>query len=149
MLKNVLYAEHIKFISIVAYFVASNWVIIERVWAIINLKGYETRKEYKFIVAVIFGQWFVSAGGYWLAVQGYLPVMLFLIPGIILTISSVLVYRYMDRKNKRKYRLSKSVGNAYTLTERYQLAENIKTAPLVLAMINVNITLNTMVFVVS
>uniref|UniRef100_A0AC35GSE9 Uncharacterized protein n=1 Tax=Panagrolaimus sp. PS1159 TaxID=55785 RepID=A0AC35GSE9_9BILA len=133
------YSEWIKYISMIAFVIASFWVIGERTWATIYLKGYENKRSVKTIIGVIILQWFLAATIVYSFFMSYVPVVIPIIGIAVSCAAFLIVYRFMQKENRRRYRYSKKFGNAYTLSERYQLAENIQTEPIVSTLLIISV----------
>lgn len=55
----------------------------------------------------------------------------------------------MQNVNRRRYHHSKKVGNAYTLSERYQLEENFQTGPVITTLLIITVILHNLHLIVS
>ena len=61
LLNDAYYAELIKYISMIAFVTASYWIIGERTWATIYLKGYENKRSIKTLIGVVGVQWLFAS----------------------------------------------------------------------------------------
>ncbi|KAE9550093.1 hypothetical protein FO519_006705 [Halicephalobus sp. NKZ332] len=106
--------EFIKFIAEIAYLTSASCVLIERACATITMTKYENTGISFFVVIDIC---------HWTMYCMYLCVIFFVVfPAI--------GYYFTVWINIRRYKKSTTVGTSYTLSERYMLSQNIKTAKL-------------------
>ena len=87
LLSHAYMVDEIRYVTMFAYVFIVNYVIGERVWATIYVKVYERKRATKFIVTSFILHWVVSAGGVYLFLCGYLPVILICVLSIALCIA--------------------------------------------------------------
>ncbi|KAE9554538.1 hypothetical protein FO519_002242 [Halicephalobus sp. NKZ332] len=124
--KDLLFLEYGKMAFGAAYLGSLLGFTVERAWATICLEHYEKIKSRIFLAMMLLEQI-----GFGLIIA----TLMFLFPeviiygtilGISFSIFQMICFIVTDQVNQRRYKKSITVGNAYTLSQRFQLSENIR-----------------------
>uniref|UniRef100_A0AC35FEW7 Gustatory receptor n=1 Tax=Panagrolaimus sp. PS1159 TaxID=55785 RepID=A0AC35FEW7_9BILA len=146
ILKDYYHFEILKYTSMIAFLVSACWITCERIWANIYLKSYENKKSIKVIIIIVIFQWIASFTAIWLFFNGYLPFLPPVIIGNLLYFLLAIVYYRLVAINRHRHKFLKYAVNSYSLSERFQVAENVRTAPIILSLLKVGLILNTLQF---
>uniref|UniRef100_A0A7E4UMC3 G_PROTEIN_RECEP_F1_2 domain-containing protein n=1 Tax=Panagrellus redivivus TaxID=6233 RepID=A0A7E4UMC3_PANRE len=105
-------------------------LVVERLFATLYIKTYESGSHPRFLGLVIALQWICAAIVVYLFCMDLIS--LFIIVGFVLfvTFFCLVVFAYCKIINNRQYRQYQRNSISLTLSERYQLAENMRTTRL-------------------
>uniref|UniRef100_A0AC35GP20 Gustatory receptor n=1 Tax=Panagrolaimus sp. PS1159 TaxID=55785 RepID=A0AC35GP20_9BILA len=120
-------AEMIRLVACTAFIFSCPCSIIERFCATIFLKSYETMRHNRLIGAVIALQWVTASLGVYSFCTGIIKTSILIgIYGVIMFLA-FLIYVLLSWINNRRFRLYQQNRKTLCLSERFQLAENLRT----------------------
>ncbi|KAI1715965.1 sre G protein-coupled chemoreceptor domain-containing protein [Ditylenchus destructor] len=103
-------------------------VILERILATIQLQSYEKQRNVPFVAFCIASAWISGGVAVFVVFSTEINLFVFSIFGVFAAIVIILMFLYLDRINRRRYRdAMRGVAN-YTLSQRFQLSENIRSS---------------------
>uniref|UniRef100_A0A914QXX2 Uncharacterized protein n=1 Tax=Panagrolaimus davidi TaxID=227884 RepID=A0A914QXX2_9BILA len=122
--------DGLKISSGICNVIAMPLIICERIIATVYFRNYEKQQHLYFVAFIVFIQWGASFLTVFLLFNGYIPFLLVAAPGTLISFIFIALFFYVDHLNHKMYHESISEGCAYTLSQRYQLCENIRTSNL-------------------
>ncbi|KAE9549049.1 hypothetical protein FO519_007733 [Halicephalobus sp. NKZ332] len=101
-------------------------MVMERTFATINLLTYESTVLPFCYPLALLSAWIIGGTLAVLAEMGEKELIAVLIIEISLNMISILIFFFLDYKNKKMYKSATSNNSKYSLSARFQLAENIR-----------------------
>ncbi|WKX88988.1 hypothetical protein Q1695_008550 [Nippostrongylus brasiliensis] len=128
--ESVYYLTAAEFVCIVALICQIPHVVAERGFATLMFSDYEKRNNTRIVLFGCLLQYLCGVVAVITLHQGLLQFLTCAIIGLCLIFTSTACYYIFNAINQKRYRKSISVGTTYTLSQRFQLSENIRTSSL-------------------
>ncbi|RCN37849.1 hypothetical protein ANCCAN_16224 [Ancylostoma caninum] len=138
-----------QFIGLVAFLGHLPHAVVERGFATFMFSTYEKQNNVHFVVFGCFSQYICGAVTVCLFHLGLVSLPVCTYTGLGVVFISVTCYFIFNAINQRRYQKSISVGTTYTLSQKFQLSENIRTSSLLSRACVASALLNTLQCLVS
>ncbi|EYC04795.1 hypothetical protein Y032_0086g1994 [Ancylostoma ceylanicum] len=138
------YLTMAQFIGLVAFLCHLPHVVAERGFATFMFSTYEKQNNIYIIVFGCFLQYMCGAVTVCLFHLGLVSLPVCIYTGLGIVFISVTCYFIFNAINQRRYQKSISVGTTYTLSQKFQLSENIRTSSLLSRACVVSALMNTL-----
>ncbi|KAI1708265.1 sre G protein-coupled chemoreceptor domain-containing protein [Ditylenchus destructor] len=123
-----IYAEGVRIAASVSAISTLFCVILERILATIQLQSYEKQRNVPFVAFCIAYAWISGGVAVFMVFSTEINLFVLSIFGAFGAIVVILMFLYLDRINRQRYRDAMRGVVNYTLSQRFQLSENIRSS---------------------
>ncbi|KAH7693995.1 Protein SRE-3, partial [Aphelenchoides avenae] len=102
-------------------------IVVERSVATIQLRSYEKQRSWTIVAGSLVYAWINGATGTYFVWQQSFSLMIPAIVGTLYSIGFVTIFATVERINRERYRRSRRGISTFTLSQRFQLSENIRS----------------------